>query len=69
MSEAAAIETRPMLIGGDWVESENGESIEVENPGRRTIIGRECSLEGMLDSFTARKSVTVNLGIPDAPAS
>ena len=40
MSEAAAIETRPMLIGGDWVESANGESIEVENPGRRTIIGR-----------------------------
>ena len=40
MAEAAAIETRPMLIGGEWVESANGESIEVENPGRRTIIGR-----------------------------
>ncbi len=40
MSEAAAIETRPMLVGGEWVESANGESIEVENPGRRTIIGR-----------------------------
>ena len=40
MSEAAAIETRPMLVGGEWVESTNGESIEVENPGRRTIIGR-----------------------------
>ena len=40
MSEAAAIELRPMLIGGDWVESANGESIEVENPGRRTAIAR-----------------------------
>ena len=40
MSEAAAIGTRPMLIGGEWVESANGESIEVENPGRRTVIGR-----------------------------
>ena len=36
---------------------------------KQSGIGRECSLEGMLDSFTARKSVTVNLGIPDAPAS
>ena len=36
---------------------------------KQSGIGRECSLEGMLDSFTARKSVTVNLSIPDAPAS
>lgn len=27
-------------------------------------IGRECSLEGMIDSFTHRKSVTVNLNAP-----
>ena len=27
-------------------------------------IGREFSLEGMLDSFTQRKSVTVNLDLP-----
>ena len=26
--------------------------------------GRESSLEGMLDSFTQEKSVTVNLGVP-----
>ena len=36
---------------------------------KQSGVGRECSLEGMLDSFTARKSVTVNLGIPDAPVS
>ena len=30
-------------------------------------IGREFSLEGMLDSFTQRKSVTVNLAIPAPP--
>lgn len=28
-----------MLIGGDWVDSASGETIAVENPGRRTIIG------------------------------
>jgi hypothetical protein len=27
-------------------------------------IGREFSLEGMLDSFTQRKNVTVNLNTP-----
>ena len=28
-----------MLIGGNWVDSGNGETIVVENPGRRTILG------------------------------
>jgi betaine-aldehyde dehydrogenase len=27
-------------------------------------MGREFSLEGMLDSFTHRKNVTVNLNVP-----
>ena len=40
MPEEATIESRRMLVGGEWVESRSGESIEVENPGRRTIIGR-----------------------------
>ncbi len=31
---------------------------------KQSGIGREFSLEGMLDSFTQKKSVTVNLGIP-----
>ncbi len=31
---------------------------------KQSGIGREFSLEGMLDSFTQRKSVTVNLGLP-----
>jgi betaine-aldehyde dehydrogenase len=35
---------------------------------KQSGIGREFSLEGMLDSFTHRKSVTVNLGLP-APKS
>lgn len=29
-------------------------------------IGREFSLDGMLDSFTQRKNVTVNLNVPVA---
>ena len=35
---------------------------------KQSGIGREFSLEGMLDSFTQKKSVTVNLGLP-APES
>ena len=31
---------------------------------KQSGIGRGFSLEGMLDSFTQKKSVTVNLGIP-----
>jgi len=31
---------------------------------KQSGIGREFSLEGMLDSFTQKKSVTVNLGLP-----
>ena len=30
---------RQMLIGGEWVDSANGETIAVENPGNRTILG------------------------------
>ena len=38
--QEASIESKQMLVGGDWVESTGGESIEVENPGRRTVCGR-----------------------------
>jgi acyl-CoA reductase-like NAD-dependent aldehyde dehydrogenase len=31
---------------------------------KQSGIGREFSLEGMLDSFTQRKNVTVNLDTP-----
>ena len=40
MPEETTIESRRMLVGGEWVDSRSGESIEVENPGRRSIIGR-----------------------------
>jgi len=30
---------RQMLVGGEWVDSANGETIAVENPGNRTILG------------------------------
>ena len=40
MPEEAMSESRRMLVGGEWVESGSGESIEVENPGRRSVIGR-----------------------------
>jgi betaine-aldehyde dehydrogenase len=33
---------------------------------KQSGIGREFSLEGMLDSFTQRKNVTVNLNVPSA---
>ena len=33
---------------------------------KQSGIGREFSLEGMLDSFTQRKNVTVNLDYPGA---
>ena len=31
---------------------------------KQSGVGREFSLEGMLDSFTQKKSVTVNLALP-----
>ena len=34
---------------------------------KQSGIGREFSLEGMLDSFTQRKNVTVNLNTPRKP--
>lgn len=34
---------------------------------KQSGIGREFSLEGMLDSFTQRKNVTINLATPSAP--
>ena len=30
---------KQMLIGGEWVDSASGETIAVENPGDRTILG------------------------------
>ena len=30
---------RQMLVGGEWVDSINGETIAVENPGDRTTLG------------------------------
>ncbi|MEJ2240063.1 MAG: aldehyde dehydrogenase family protein [Gemmatimonadales bacterium] len=38
LDETAEIHNQ-MLIGGDWVDSASGETIGVENPGRRTILG------------------------------
>ena len=39
MSPASPIVlTRPMLIGGKWVEAASGEVLNVENPARRQVI-------------------------------
>jgi len=38
LDETAEIHSQ-MLIGGDWVDSDNGDTIVVENPGRRTVLG------------------------------
>jgi len=39
MLDKAAEIHRQMLVGGEWVDSINGETIAVENPGNRTTLG------------------------------
>ena len=54
-------------VEAGWVQvNSGGGQILGQSYGgvKQSGIGREFSLEGMLDSFTQRKSVTVNLGIP-----
>ena len=54
-------------IESGWIQMNQGLG---QQPGhsyggyKRSGIGREFSLEGMLDSFTRRKNVTVNLNTP-----
>ena len=54
-------------IESGWVQVNQGLG---QQPGhsyggyKQSGIGREFSLEGMLDSFTQRKNVTVNLNTP-----
>jgi betaine-aldehyde dehydrogenase len=54
-------------IDSGWVQVNQGLG---QQPGhsyggyKQSGIGREFSLEGMLDSFTQRKNVTVNLNVP-----
>jgi betaine-aldehyde dehydrogenase len=54
-------------IESGWVQVNQGLG---QSPGhsyggyKQSGIGREFSLEGMLDSFTQRKNVTVNLNVP-----
>jgi acyl-CoA reductase-like NAD-dependent aldehyde dehydrogenase len=54
-------------IESGWVQVNQGLG---QQPGhsyggyKQSGIGREFSLEGMLDSFTQRKNVTVNLNVP-----
>ena len=38
LDETAEIHSQ-MLIGGHWVDSASGETIAIENPGRRTVLG------------------------------
>ena len=53
-------------IESGWVQVNQGGG---QTPGmsyggfKQSGLGREFSLEGMLDSFTQRKSVTVNLAV------
>jgi len=54
-------------IESGWVQVNQGGG---QAPGhsyggyKQSGIGREFSLEGMLESFTQRKNVTVNLNMP-----
>jgi acyl-CoA reductase-like NAD-dependent aldehyde dehydrogenase len=56
-------------IDAGWVQVHQGLG---QSPGhsyggfKQSGIGREFSLEGMLDGFTQRKNVTVNLEAPSA---
>src|SRR4051812_16893894 len=38
MDAQIGMRRQPMLIGGEWVWAASGESLTVENPGRRTVI-------------------------------
>ncbi len=57
-------------IEAGWVQVNQGLG---QSPGhsyggtKQSGIGREFSLEGMLDSFTQRKNVTVNVNTPSGP--
>jgi acyl-CoA reductase-like NAD-dependent aldehyde dehydrogenase len=66
---ARALRTAHAIEAG-WVQVNQGlgQSMGQSYGGvKQSGIGREFSLEGMLDSFTHRKNVTVNLGTPPAP--
>ena len=62
----SALRTAHAIESG-WVQVNQGLG---QQPGhsyggyKQSGIGREFSLEGMLDSFTQRKNVTVNLNTP-----
>jgi len=61
-----ALRTAHALEAG-WVQVNQGggQSLGQSYGGvKESGIGREMSLEGMLDSFTVTKSVTVNLAVP-----
>jgi acyl-CoA reductase-like NAD-dependent aldehyde dehydrogenase len=54
-------------IESGWVQVNQGLGQQPGHPYggyKQSGIGREFSLEGMLDSFTQRKNVTVNLNVP-----
>jgi len=56
-----------MLIDGGWVQvNQGGGQASGHSYGgyKQSGIGRAFSLEGMLDSLTQRKNVTVNLNMP-----
>ena len=65
----SALRTAHAIESG-WVQVNQGLG---QQPGhsyggyKQSGIGREFSLEGMLDSFTQRKNVTVNLNTPPRP--
>ena len=54
-------------VEAGWVQVNQGVGQVLGQPHggvKQSGIGREFSLEGMLDSFTQNKSVTVNLAVP-----
>ena len=64
-TSARALRTAHAIESG-WVQvNQGGGQVVGQSYGgyKQSGIGREFSLEGMLDSFTQRKSVTVNLAV------
>ncbi|WP_149536063.1 aldehyde dehydrogenase family protein [Siccirubricoccus phaeus] len=65
-----ALRTAHQIEAG-WVQvNQAGGQVPGHSYGgyKQSGIGREFSLEGMLDSFTQRKNVSVNLALPPPPA-
>ena len=61
---------RQMLVGGEWVDSASGETIAVENPGNRTVLGYvpRGDVEDVERAVRAAESAFASWSRTEAPA-